>query len=134
MKTAIVTTTIHVPRLLQKYAENASFYGHRDLEFVVIGDRKTPPEAKDFCGALRPYGCEYLDIEDQRAYLDRFPQLWKHLRFDSIQRRNIGLVKAYENGADVIITIDDDNLSLNQDFIGLHGIVGRRQELPCLES
>lgn len=136
MKTAIVTTTIYVPRALEKYAQNARFYGHSDLFFVVAGDRKTPPETRAFCEGLasRYYPCEYLGLEDQKRYLDRFPALWEHLPFDSIQRRNIALLKAWEEGADVIITIDDDNLMLNQDFVGVHGMAGQSPELPSVES
>jgi hypothetical protein len=135
MKATIVTTTINVPKLLQKYAENARYYSHKDLDFVVIGDRKSPPETADFCQTIeRYYPCSYLDIPAQQKYLDRFPELWAHLRFDSIQRRNIGLLLAYENGADVVITIDDDNFVMDQDFIGLHGVVGSVRELPSWGS
>lgn len=136
MSTSIVTTTIHVPVLLEKYAENARFFGHADVDFIVIGDRKTPTGTREYCESIasRYYPCEYLDIEDQKTYLERFPRLWDHLRFDSIQRRNIGILKAYENGADVVITIDDDNLIMNQDFVGIHGIAGAQLELPAVES
>ncbi len=136
MKTTIVTTTIYVPRALERYAQNARFYGHRDVSFVVIGDKKTPPETRAFCDSISAqyYPCEYLDIEDQRAYLEPYPELWRHLPFNCIQRRDVGLLKAYEDGAGVVITIDDDNWMLNHDFIGLHGIVGQERELPAVES
>ena len=136
MSISIVTTTIHIPVLLEKYAENARFYGHPDVDFIVIGDRKTPSGTREYCASIaaRYCPCEYLDIEAQKSYLERFPRLWEHLRFDSIQRRNIGMLKAYENGADVLITIDDDNLIMNQDFVGIHGIAGSQLELPTVES
>lgn len=136
MKTTIVTTTIYVPSALEKYAQNARFYGHDDVSFVVIGDRKTPSETGAFCESIaaRYYPCEYLDVEDQREYLERYPELWRHLPFNSIQRRNVGLLKAWEDGADIVITIDDDNWMLNDDFVRLHGIVGERPELPAVES
>lgn len=136
MRTTIVTTTIYVPQALEKYAQNARFYGHSDVDFIVIGDKKTPPEARGCCEgiAARHYPCEYLDIEDQRSYLERFPELWNHIPFNCIQRRNIGLLKAWQGGADVIITIDDDNWMLNHDFIRLHGLAGQTAELPAIES
>jgi len=40
MKTTIVTTTINIPVLLLKYAENAQRYGHKELDFVVIAIEK----------------------------------------------------------------------------------------------
>jgi len=137
LKTSIVTTTIYVPLTLRKFADNARQYGHTDLEFVVSGDRKTPPETRAFCEELTQqssYPVHYLGIDDQKQYLDRFPDLWSHLRFDSIQRRNVSLFYAYESGADLIITVDDDNFVLNQDFIGLHAKAGTRCQLPVIES
>lgn len=136
MNTTIVTTTINVPSALEKYAQNARFYGHSDLSFVVIGDKKTPAETRTFCNSLsaKHFPCTYLGIEDQRSYLERYPALWTHLPFHSIQRRNIGFLKAWEDGAQTIITIDDDNWMLNHDFVRLHGLVGETPELPAFET
>lgn len=135
MKSTIVTTTINIPALLTNYARNARHYGHTELDFIVIGDRKSAAGTAEFCATIRQYyPCTYLDIPAQKQYLDRFPQLWSHLRLDSIQRRNIGLLMAYENGADVIITIDDDNFVMNQDFVGLHSVVGTRPQMPAYAS
>jgi hypothetical protein len=102
----------------------------------VIGDKKTPAETRAFCDLVtaKYYPCEYLDVDDQRAYLEKYPELWRHLPFNSIQRRNVGLLKAWEDGADIVITIDDDNWMLNHDFIRLHGMVGTQPELPAVES
>ena len=135
MKISIVTTTINIPVLLTNYAKNARYYGHKDIEFITIGDRKSASGTAEFCKSLEHYyPSTYLDIASQKRYLDRFPELWEHLRFDSIQRRNIGIMLAYENGADVVITIDDDNFVLSQDFVGLHAIVGTAPELPVYSS
>jgi hypothetical protein len=136
MKTTIVTTTIYVPSALEKYGQNARFFGHTDLNFVVIGDKKTPSETRGFCENLstQGYPCTYLGIEEQQTYLERYPALWNHLPFNSIQRRNIGLLKAWEDGADIIITIDDDNWMLNHDFLRLHAVVGQSPELPAYET
>lgn len=135
MRTAIVTTTIHVPQLLTDYAANAKLFGHTDVEFIVIGDRKTPSEAAEFCKKISTqYPCDYLDIAAQADYLARFPALASHLKLDSIQRRNIGLLLAYERGYDVIITIDDDNYVMGEDFVGLHTIAGSTASLPTYSS
>jgi hypothetical protein len=64
----------------------------------------------------------------------RFPELWKHIRFDCIQRRSIGMMMAWENGADIIITIDDDNFVMPQDFIGLHRCAGSVREVTAYAS
>ena len=37
MKVTIVNTTINIPTLLLQYAENARYYGHENVDFVVIG-------------------------------------------------------------------------------------------------
>src|SRR5690349_18283280 len=132
MKTTIVTTTINIPVLLHKYAENAGRFGHSNLDFIVIGDRKTPPEIADFCRTIdRIYPCAYLDIPAQQEYLKELPELWRHIRFDCIQRRNIGMLMAWRNGAEAIITIDDDNFVCNQDFVGLHQVVGSERLATC---
>ena len=135
MKTTLVTTTINVPLLLRDYAENAIRYGHTDVDIIVIGDRKSPPETAAFCQTVdRICPCVYLDIAAQEKSLAGFPELLRHIRFDCIQRRNIGMLLAYRNGAEVVITIDDDNFVTNQDFVGLHAVAGTVREVPVYTS
>jgi hypothetical protein len=135
VKTTIVTTTINVPVLLAKYAANAHYYGHEEVDFVVIGDRKSPAQTSDFCRTIeRYYPCAYFDIAAQQERLEGFPELWDHLRFDSIQRRNIGMLIAWDDGADVVITIDDDNFVTTQDFVGLHGAAGAMRDVTAYGS
>jgi len=128
MSSAIVTTTIYVPKLLSDYAKDAKAHRHDPL-FVVIGDKKTPPEAERFCSKLGKQSglrVEYFSPERQESYLKKFPALKKHLPWNSIQRRNVGLLFAYETGRESIITIDDDNFRIAKDFIGQHRVVGER--------
>lgn len=135
MKTTIVTTTINIPVLLRNYAQNAIRYGHTDVDIIVIGDRKSPPETAAFCQTVdRICPCAYLDIPAQQESLTGFPELWRHIRFDCIQRRNVGMFLAYRNGADLVITIDDDNFVTNQDFVGLHAAAGTSREVPVYAS
>jgi Reversibly glycosylated polypeptide len=135
MRITIVTTTINIPVALLQYVKNARSYGHRDLDLIVIGDRKSPAETADFCNKISAYyPCSYSDIEAQREYMARFPELWKHIRFDCIQRRNIGMLMAWERGAQIIITIDDDNFVMPQDYIGLHSCAGSVRELTAYAS
>lgn len=135
MKTTIVTTTIHIPRLLTEYARNARRFGHDDVDFIVIGDRKSPPETSEFCRTVdRIAPCAYLDIAAQEKPMSGLRELWRHIRFDCIQRRNIGMIEAWRGGADVAITIDDDNFVTSQDFVGRHGIAGTSPEMTAYAS
>ena len=135
MKTTIVTTTVNIPVMLLKYAENARYYGHQEVDFIVIGDRKSAPQTAEFCKTIEQYyRCAYFDIEAQEEWLAELPKLWRHLRFDSMQRRNIGMLVAWRNGADIIISIDDDNFVTAQDFVGKHGGVGAIGEYQSFGS
>lgn len=124
MKTCILTTTINVPELLGDYARNACEYGHRDVEFIVVGDRKTPAGAGAFCARVeRETGCRltYFDVACQQDFLRRFRRLNRLVPWNSIQRRNVGLIYALEQGFDTVISIDDDNFLMpGSDFVGEH--------------
>ncbi len=127
-KTAIVTTTIYVPKLLSEYAKDAKAHGH-DALFVVIGDKKTPPETADFCKKLGKRSgilVEYFSPERQDEYLKKFSTLKEHLPWNSIQRRNVGLLFAHQEHCETIITIDDDNFLVTKDFIGKHVVTGEQ--------
>ncbi len=137
MKTAIVTTTINIPYALEGYAKSAKQYGHSDAAFIVIADLKTPSGAKKFCEKLakdNSYQVIFLDVENQKNYLKRYPELDYFLPYNSVSRRNIGLLLAYEEDAEKIITIDDDNFYVSGDFIGQHSVVGEYKTLDALAS
>lgn len=62
-------------------------------------------------------------MEEQLEYLKHFPELGENLPWNCIQRRNISFLYAYEQCAEVIITMDDDNFIINSDtvdYIGAH--------------
>ena len=90
----------------------------------MTGDKKTPVEAKDFCVAsAKEFGieCIYQTPEDQIEWLKTYPELGEEIPWNSIQRRNLAILLAYEKGCEVIITIDDDNYFVEgQDFVGEH--------------
>ena len=128
----VVTTTIYVPTFLEAYARNAEQYRH-EVNFIVVGDRRTPPEARGFCATIP--SCEYMGPEEQDEYLKAFPELHEHLPWNTIARRNVGHLKAYRDGAGTILMLDDDNLATNHDFAGWHGVAdGRVVSLPTIES
>jgi len=116
MRTAIVTTTINVPTLLKDYKK-------LKCDIIVIGDKRTPPETATFC---EQNDISYFDVKSQLHYLKRFPELKKYLPYNSIQRRNIGILMAYEAGYEKIVTIDDDNYMLNRKYLKEHKL-GKRK-------
>ncbi len=137
MKTALVTTTIHVPTALEGYCRNFAAHGHADVACIVIGDLKTPPEAAQFCGELsRRAGVaiEYWDPARQRAWLKDQPELDALIPWNSVQRRNLGYLLAAAAGAECIVTIDDDNHATDDDFAGGHAIVGRTERVRAVSS
>src|SRR5215471_13489319 len=135
-KVALVTTTIHVPRCLEGYLANSLKYGHGErVSVIVVGDRKTPWETGDFLEELErrfPSRITFLDLAAQETLLRRWPSLDVVLRFDSIQRRNVGYLQAALDGARVIIAFDDDNFATEEDYVGAHLMVGREQWVPVV--
>lgn len=106
IKTALVTTTIHVPKAL-KFLRTLD----ADVAFFVVADQKTPPEAQKFCNSIS--NTVYISVADQQAVEW---QVLKHLPWNSITRRNIGVLEALKWGADTIIAFDDDNFPLHSDY------------------
>jgi hypothetical protein len=101
LDTAIVTTTINYPKtFVEKYAST-------DALLIVVGDEKTPPETEEL---VTQHGGRYLPSYDQNQW-----QCSVAIGWNKIQRRNIGFLEAYRLGADVVITVDDDNLPENAD-------------------
>lgn len=132
MKTTVVTTTIYNPTFLKAYAENARYFGHKDVAYIVVADMKTPPEAEETCAQID--NCLYMSPDMQMNYVRKFPELEKHLIWNSISRRNLGHVMAYENGADVIVMLDDDNLATSHDWVTQHSIVGHFGDCQTVSS
>ena len=127
MKTTVVLTTIRVPKLLFGYVDNAEKYGRSEVDFIVIGDHKTSHKANQKLAekiANKGYNAQYWDVSRQKKWLSHFKELDKIVPWNSDCRRNIGYLLAYEQGAEIIITIDDDNYVTADDFFGMHGIVG----------
>jgi hypothetical protein len=95
MRKIIVTTTINPPtEAVLRYD------AMEDWELIVIGDRKTPTDYRLERG-------RYVSPAEQDAY---DPLLSEAIGWNCIQRRNLGIVMAYEMGADVVALIDDDNI------------------------
>jgi hypothetical protein len=138
IKTAITTTTINIPMLIEDYLKDISKSGHGDtVHFIIAGDHKTPAEAKDFCRMMESqYGVPvlFMDVSDQERYLSRFPRLKGFLPWNCIQRRQVAILKAYDLGADVIVLVDDDNFIACEDYVGSHLHLGKRSPLNVVSS
>ncbi len=95
MKKVIVTTTINKPTKAIELFESMD-----DWDLVVIGDKKTPKDYKLNRG-------QYVTPEEQEAY-DK--SLSDSIGWNCIQRRNFGLLWAYDMNADIVAVVDDDNI------------------------
>lgn len=137
-RAAIVVTTIFEPNFLSGYLENIDRYGHReDVDLFVIIDRKTPATVAAACEAARRDGFRVHcpTLVEQGELLSRFPSLTDRIPYDSDNRRNIGFLMALESGAELLISIDDDNFCLtDSDFVGEHSTVGEEFEAEPLDS
>lgn len=105
MKIACVLTTINVPRVLALYAKHGP-----DVMFFVVGDRKTPDmEVVDFLTGHVPNHAYYgIDTQHRLGY-----KCSRLIGENCIQRRNIGFLEALKWGADIVVSIDDDNILLD---------------------
>ena len=120
---ALITTTINVPEVLRAYARDAKDH-RRSVKMYVAGDRGTPAGTARFCDVVaRETGieCEYLDPAAQERFLTPWAELRDHLPWNCIQRRNVAVLKAVRDGADAVVTIDDDNVLWESDYFS-HGI------------
>lgn len=113
MKTALVTTTIHVPRVLRLYREHGP-----DVMFFITGDRKSPEsEIMEWLGrpvsdgSLENY--HYLGATAQERLGYACSPL---LGFNTIGRRSIAILEALKWGADIIVSVDDDNIPMGADY------------------
>ena len=97
MNKYIVTTTINKPTVALK-----RFMKLLDWKMIVVGDLKTPHKYyKNKKNIL------YLSPLDQEKISLKLSNL---IGWNCIQRRNFGYLLAYNLGADIVATIDDDNI------------------------
>jgi hypothetical protein len=118
MNKFIVTTTINSPTIATR-----KFCEFKDWTFVVVGDTKTPHQEYE------DLDCVYLSPDIQEKIHKGLSDVigWK-----SIQRRNLGFLFAYQQGADIIATVDDDNIPY--DDWGKDVLVGQNIECDLYES
>ncbi len=97
----IVTTTIYEPT-----EATERFAAMNDWTMIIIGDRKTPHDSYRELAGHYP-DLVYLDVEYQKEH---YPELSEAIGWDCIMRRNIGFIEAYKRGADIVASVDDDNI------------------------
>ncbi|WP_018970652.1 hypothetical protein [Rubritalea marina] len=122
----IVTTTINSPtEATLKYCEIVNKL--KDWTLLVVGDTKTPHA--EYEELNRKYSnVLYLSPDTQESI---FPELSETIGWCTIQRRNIGFVYAYSAEAELIATVDDDNIPYDHWGQGL--LIGQEIEYDCYE-
>ncbi len=96
MNKYIVTTTINTPtKALKLYSKLKSW------KLIVVLDRKTPK--------FKLNNAIIVSCRDQEKISKKLSDL---IGWNCIQRRNFGFIKAKELNADIVATIDDDNIPL----------------------
>lgn len=109
MKTALIITTINVPTVLELYRQHGP-----DVMFFVAGDRKSPDEEiVKLLERLGPHCYMGIDYQHKLGY-----KCSRLIPENSIQRRNIALLEAVKWGADIIVSIDDDNIPPGDGGVG----------------
>ena len=95
LKKVIVCTSINKPtKAIRK------FDTMEDWQLIVVGDKKTPKNYKLKNGI-------YLSPKKQEKIDKKLSDL---IGWNCIQRRNFGILYAWKNGADIVATVDDDNI------------------------
>lgn len=101
MKKTIVTTTIYPPsKALRKYIRM------KEWEIIIVGDQKTPHEVY-YKLQKQHKQITYLSPKDQE---NKYKKISDAIGWNCIMRRNIGFLEAYRQGAEVVATVDDDNI------------------------
>jgi hypothetical protein len=111
MKKVIVTTTINPPtEALVKFSKLD------DWKLIVVGDLKTPH--KDY---QKLKNIIYLSPEQQEKMSKNISDI---IGWNCIQRRNFGFMLSHKLKAEIIATVDDDNIPLKN--WGKNILVGKK--------
>lgn len=107
LKKYIVITSIFKPT-----EAIVAFAALKDYQLVVVGDKKTPAD-------WNHPNVTYLDVQ---AQIDLSSALANAIPFNHYGRKMIGYIYALQQGAEVIIDTDDDNIPYeNWDFPAFDG-------------
>jgi hypothetical protein len=77
-----------------------------------------------------------MDVNRQIEWLRNhdLSRLEQALSYNSLQRRNVGFLRAHERGTDVVVTLDDDNLAGVDDVVGAYQTVGTQQKMRAVTT
>ncbi len=95
VKKFIVITSIFKPT-----EAITAFAAFKDYHLVVVGDKKTPTD-------WHHPNCTYLDVNAQAELASSFA---KAIPLNHYGRKMMGYVYAMNQGADIIVDTDDDNI------------------------
>jgi hypothetical protein len=116
LKKFIVITSIFEPTLAVK-----KFAALSDYKLIVVGDLKTPKN-------WNYSGVTYLGVDEQKELNSEFADL---LPYNHYGRKMMGYVYAIQQGADIIIDTDDDNIPYENwnfpDFEGSFDTIDKEQ-------
>tara|TARA_Y100000389_G_scaffold59155_1_gene55205 strand:+ start:230 stop:1183 length:954 start_codon:yes stop_codon:yes gene_type:complete len=100
----IVTTTIYsVSEAIKK------FITFKDWKIIIVGDKKTPHSEYLLLEKTYP-NVQYLTPEEQEK---NYKEISNLIGWNNIQRRNIGFLEALKQNAQIIASVDDDNIPLD---------------------
>ena len=107
MKIAVATTTIHTPKVLSLYRAHDA-----DVMFFIMGDRKTDDIAvTNFLLDVPNHAYYGIDAQHKLGY-----KCSRLIPENCIQRRNIAYLEALKWGADIIVSLDDDNIPIDASY------------------
>lgn len=119
----IVTTTINKPT-----KSTLKFLGKKDWNMIIVGDLKTPHQ--EYINLMKKFSnLYYIHPEEQEK---DYKELSDAIGWNKIMRRNIGFCYAYKKGADIIASIDDDNIPY--ETWGKDLYINKTIEIDCWES
>jgi hypothetical protein len=101
VKVALVTTTINVPTVLALYRRLDP-----SVEFFVAKDLKTPAGAIGFCASLP--NCHVIEGDEWACS--------ELIGWNTCGRRNIAFLEALKWGADVVVTVNDDDIPMDESY------------------
>jgi hypothetical protein len=123
MKIAIITTTIHVPKIVALHNEY-----YPEAVFYITGDRRTPHD--EVCSFIKDFhNVRYYTPDDQDCLGYSCSEA---IGWNTIQRRNIAMLEAIKDGVDVIVTIDDDNIPMSRNHISSMGNLIEKSFSGCM--